>query len=99
MAMFKVKRRDVLKGLGVTGAGALFGGNVWALNRLEPIGDVLASEYPYRSWEDMYRNEWTWDSIGHAAHCINCMGNCGWDVFVKDGIVLRALDPIERLHV
>ena len=89
MGMWKVKRRDVLMGLGATGVGAMFGGNVWALNRLEPIGDTLASEYPYRSWEDMYRHEWTWDSVGHAAHCINCMGNCGWNVYVKDGIVLR----------
>ena len=86
---WKLKRRDVLKGLGLTGAGAMLSGNVWSLNRLEPIGDTLASEYPYRSWEDLYRNEWTWDSVGHAAHCINCMGNCGWNVYVKDGIVIR----------
>lgn len=89
MGMWKVKRRDFLKGLGLTGAGAMISGNAWALNRLEPIGDTLASEYPYRSWEDLYRNEWTWDSVGHAAHCINCMGNCAWNVYVKDGIVIR----------
>src|SRR5690554_7564754 len=91
MGMWKLKRRDFLKGLGLTGtAGAvLSGSNVWALNRLEPVGDTLASEYPYRSWEDLYRNEWSWDSVGHAAHCINCMGNCAWNVYVKDGIVIR----------
>lgn len=89
MGMWKLKRRDFLKGLGLTGTGAMLSGNVWALNRLEPVGDTLASEYPYRGWEDLYRNEWTWDHVGHAAHCINCMGNCGWNVYVKDGIVLR----------
>src|SRR5690554_7377847 len=91
MGMWKLKRRDFLKGLGLTEtAGAvLSGSNVWALNRLEPVGDTLASEYPYRSWEDLYRNEWSWDSVGHAAHCINCMGNCAWNVYVKDGIVIR----------
>ncbi|MFD2189438.1 molybdopterin-dependent oxidoreductase [Pistricoccus aurantiacus] len=89
MGMWKLKRRDFLKGMGLTGTGVLLSGNVWALNRLEPIGDTLNDEYPYRGWEDLYRNEWAWDKIGHAAHCINCMGNCGWDVYVKDGIVIR----------
>lgn len=87
--MLQLKRRDFLKGMGALGAGVLASGNVWALNRLQPIGDTLNQDYPYRDWEDLYRNEWTWDKIGHAAHCINCMGNCAFDVFVKDGIVLR----------
>src|SRR5690625_1235722 len=89
--MQQVDRRSFLKSLGAAGAsvGVLGNGQAWALNRLEPVGDTLETEYPYRSWEDMYRNEWTWDKIGHAAHCINCMGNCAFDVYVKDGIVLR----------
>src|SRR5690606_31147586 len=87
---WKVKRRDVLKGMGVAGAGAVLGGGIWSLNRLEPVGpETLANEYSYRGWEDLYRNEWSWDSVGHAAHCINCMGNCAWNVYVKDGIVIR----------
>lgn len=89
MEIWKLKRRDFLKGLGITGTGAMLSNKVWALNRLEPVGDTLASEYPYRNWEDLYRNEWAWDKVGHAAHCINCMGNCGWNVYVKDGIVIR----------
>lgn len=89
MGMFKVNRRDFLKGLGVVSSGLMLSGKVWSLNRLEPINDTLATEYPYRGWEDLYRNEWQWDSVGHAAHCINCMGNCGWNVYVKDGIVIR----------
>lgn len=89
MEMGKIKRRDFLKGLGVAGTGVMLSNKSWSLNRLEPIGNTLAKEYPYRGWEDLYRNEWTWDSIGHAAHCINCMGNCAWNVYVKDGIVIR----------
>ncbi len=89
MGMWKLKRRDFLKGVGLTGAGVMLSGNAWSLNRLEPVGDTLATEYPYRDWEDLYRNEWAWDKVGHAAHCINCMGNCGWDIYVKDGIVVR----------
>lgn len=42
------------------------------------------------SWlEDLYRDEFTWDHVGYAAHCINCVGNCAFRIYVKDGIVLR----------
>ena len=87
--MLRVKRRDFLKGSTLVGAGILTANNAWALNRLEPIYDTLETEYPYRDWEDLYRREFTWDSVGKAAHCINCVGNCAFDVYVKDGIVLR----------
>ena len=87
--MLRVKRRDFLRGSSLVGAGVLAANKSWALNRLEPIDDTLASEYPYRDWEDLYRREFTWDKVGKAAHCINCVGNCAFDVFVKDGIVLR----------
>ncbi|TAL85996.1 MAG: dimethylsulfide dehydrogenase [Candidimonas sp.] len=87
--MLQIKRRDFLKGMGAVGIGAIFSGNAWALNRLEPIGNTLHIDYPYRGWEDLYRNEWAWDKVGHAAHCIDCLGNCAWNIFVKDGIVLR----------
>ena len=87
--MLRVKRRDFLKASALTGAGVLTANDAWALNRLEPIGDTLDTDYPYRDWEDLYRDEFTWDKVGKAAHCINCVGNCAFDVFVKDGIVLR----------
>ena len=87
--MLRVKRRDFLKASSLAGAGVLAANNAWSLNRLEPIGDTLDEEYPYRDWEDLYRREFTWDKVGKAAHCINCVGNCAFDVFVKDGIVLR----------
>ena len=51
--------------------------------------DTLDQEYPYRAWEDLYRDEFTWDHVGYAAHCINCVGNCAFRIYVKDGIVLR----------
>ncbi len=87
--MRRVKRRDFLKGSSLVGAGVLASNQTWALNRLEPIEDTLDAEYPYRDWEDLYRREFTWDKVGKAAHCINCVGNCAFDVYVKDGIVLR----------
>ena len=47
-------------------------------------------KYEYRSWEDLYRDEWTWDKIAKCTHSwANCSGGCEWDVYVKDGIVWR----------
>lgn len=87
--MIRQTRREFLKSTSIVGAGILAADKSWALNRLQPVGDTLEEEYPYREWEDLYRKEWTWDKVGHAAHCINCLGNCAFEVFVKDGIVLR----------
>lgn len=87
--MLRVKRREFLQGASLVGAGVMTADKSWALNRLEPIEDTLAEDYPYRDWEDLYRREYTWDKVGKAAHCINCVGNCAFDVYVKDGIVLR----------
>ena len=87
--MLRMKRREFLQSSSLAGAGVLAANKAWSLNRLEPIEDTLAEEYPYRDWEDLYRREYTWDKIGKAAHCINCVGNCAFDVYVKDGIVIR----------
>ena len=87
--MLRMKRREFLAAGTLAGAGVIAADRAWALNRLQPIEDTLAEEYPYRDWEDLYRREYTWDRIGKAAHCINCVGNCAFDVYVKDGIVIR----------
>ena len=59
------------------------------MTALQPIHDTLSKDYPYRSWEDIYRREYTQDVVGHAAHCVNCHGNCAFKVIAKDGIVIR----------
>jgi DMSO reductase family type II enzyme molybdopterin subunit len=44
----------------------------------------------YRGWEDVYRQKWTWDRVVKGAHhVINCASACPFNLFVKDGIVLR----------
>ena len=44
----------------------------------------------YRGWEDLYRQKWTWDKVVKGAHhVVNCVSACPFNVFVKDGIVLR----------
>ena len=45
----------------------------------------------YRTWEDVYRGQWTWDSVVRSSHFVNCwyQAHCAWNVYVKDGIVWR----------
>ena len=44
----------------------------------------------YRTWEDLYRERWTWDRIVKGTHIrTNCIAGCAWNLFVKDGLVWR----------
>ncbi len=87
--MLRVDRRNFLKTTGFTGIGILSSTKAWPLSKLELIGNNLHEEYPYRGWEDIYREEYVHDQVGYAAHCVNCQGNCAFKVLVKDGIVIR----------
>ncbi|WP_122090386.1 nitrate reductase subunit alpha [Halalkalicoccus subterraneus] len=84
-------RRDFLKGiglgtaLGVTGVGLAQQGEMETLQVVDdPIGD-----YPYRDWEDLYREQWDWDSTARSTHSVNCTGSCSWEVYVRNGQVWR----------
>jgi len=45
---------------------------------------------PYRSWEDLYREKWTWDRVVRGTHTMtNCVSGCAWDLYVKDEMVWR----------
>ncbi len=55
-------------------------------------GPTSANAIPqYDGWADVYRHSFTWDRRVRCTHLVNCwyQRNCAWDVFVKDGIVLR----------
>ncbi len=42
------------------------------------------------NWEDLYRDRWTWDKVAKGSHgWANCRSHCEWDLFVKNGIVVR----------
>jgi complex iron-sulfur molybdoenzyme family reductase subunit alpha len=45
--------------------------------------------YPYRGWEDLYRGQFTWDKVVRSTHSANCTGSCSWNVYVKDGVMVR----------
>jgi anaerobic selenocysteine-containing dehydrogenase len=45
----------------------------------------------YGDWRDLYRQRWTWDKVAKGTHAVNCwyQRGCNWDVYVKEGLVLR----------
>jgi len=45
----------------------------------------------YRDYEDVYREQWTWDRVAKSTHFVNCWYQrcCCWNVYVKDGLVFR----------
>ena len=54
------------------------------------LDDLMSRSYQYRGWEDVYRDEWTWDDVVHVSHLrVNCISTCSYDAYVKDGIVWR----------
>ena len=81
-------RRKFLQLSAAALASAAVPSSVWAFSKILPVEDPLKS-YPYRSWEDLYRKEWTWDSVGFTTHSIGCVAGCAWNVYVKNGIPMR----------
>jgi nitrate reductase alpha subunit len=84
-------RRDFLKGAGaasVLGLSGLGLAQDQGTTGLEVVEDPIGN-YPYRDWEDLYRDEWDWDSVSRSTHSVNCTGSCSWNVYVKDGQVWR----------
>jgi len=48
------------------------------------------AQVDYRTWEDIYRQKWTWDRIAHGTHTMtNCVSGCAWNLYVKDNTVWR----------
>ncbi|WP_436925092.1 molybdopterin-dependent oxidoreductase [Halosimplex amylolyticum] len=89
-----VDRRSFLKGAGVAAAlgasGTGLAQEFFQLDGLQtvPDGDYIG-DYQYRDWEDLYREEWDWDSVSRSTHGVNCTGSCSWNVYVKNGQVWR----------
>lgn len=82
-------RRSVLQGL--------LGASVAApaLDKVPVRIDDARDTYPVgKSTEDLYRAEFAashgdGEEHGFAYHCVNCQGNCAWQVWTKDGKITR----------
>ncbi|MBI5503165.1 MAG: molybdopterin-dependent oxidoreductase [Deltaproteobacteria bacterium] len=54
------------------------------------LGAALPGVPEYRTWEDLYREQWRWDRVVRGTHSnTNCTSGCSWDLFVKDDVVWR----------
>ncbi len=90
-----LSRRDFLKALGASGAGITLGGNAAFAKQDAVVVEDPRHSYPNTSYtENMYRNEFAYtygekEDHGTAYHCVNCQGNCAWDVWVNNGIITR----------
>jgi len=85
-------RRDFLK----LGALAALGASIPGCRKADkpqleaftgPLDPLRA--YPYRGWEDLYRKQWTWDKVVRSTHSANCTGSCSWNVYVRNGVMIR----------
>ncbi len=85
-----ISRRGMLKLGGGLGLGALLSHAAQqTLQEFDIIDADPLKTYAYRGWEDLYRDQFTWDKVVRSTHSANCTGSCSWKVYVKDGIMLR----------
>ncbi|MBM3499565.1 MAG: nitrate reductase, partial [Armatimonadetes bacterium] len=90
-ALERLSRRDMLKLTGGLGLAALLG-TATGQSTLEEFAIVDTDplrKYPYRGWEDLYREQHGWDRVVRSTHSANCTGSCSWKVYVRDGVMLR----------
>ena len=48
-----------------------------------------------RSWEEFYRNRWSYDKKIRSTHGVNCTGSCSWEIYVKNGVVVWELQALD----
>ncbi len=84
----KLTRRQFLQATGAAALGLTLG-------RLVLRADFAHAGAPvpvrYEKWQDVYRERWKWDRVAKGTHHVNCwyQRGCNWNVYVKDGVVLR----------
>jgi complex iron-sulfur molybdoenzyme family reductase subunit alpha len=88
------ERRDFLKLSGMTAAMVASQSSLFAKTDVMKVENGKEN-YPNVSYtENMYRNEFGFtfgkkDEHGFAYHCVNCQGNCAWEIWSQNGMVTR----------
>ncbi len=88
------KRRNFLKVSGMTAALVASQGSLFAKTDVMSVENGK-NDYPNTSYtEEMYRNEFSFtygkkEEHGFAYHCVNCQGNCAWEVWSHNGVITR----------
>ncbi len=94
MSTLDTKRRNFLKISGATAALVAGSGNLFAKTDVIKVENGKEN-YPNTTYtEQMYRNEFSFtygkkEEHGYAYHCVNCQGNCAWEVWGNNGVVTR----------
>jgi len=92
--MTNEKRRNFLKFSTVTATMVASQGALFAKTDVMKFETGLEG-YPNGTYtEDMYRNEFGFmrgnvEDTGFAYHCVNCQGNCAWEIWSHNGVVTR----------
>jgi DMSO reductase family type II enzyme molybdopterin subunit len=75
----------------MSGAAALTGAALPLFHfRSEAAAPGVVPKPKLASWEDLYRERWTWDRVVKGSHgWANCRSACAWDLYVKNGVVVR----------
>jgi DMSO reductase family type II enzyme molybdopterin subunit len=88
------QRRDFLKVSGMTAALVASQGSLFAKTDVMSVENGK-NDYPNTNYtEEMYRNEFSFtygkkEEHGFAYHCVNCQGNCAWEVWSHNGVITR----------
>ncbi len=88
------KRRNFLKVSGMTAALVASQGSLFAKTDVISVENGK-NDYPNTNYtEEMYRNEFSFtygkkEEHGFAYHCVNCQGNCAWEVWSHNGVITR----------
>ncbi|MBI4549513.1 MAG: molybdopterin-dependent oxidoreductase [Candidatus Omnitrophica bacterium] len=86
----KLTRRNFLKLSGLTAAGMALAmkDSLWALEPVEEIANPLA-HYPDRDWEQIYRDQYRYDSTFSWVCSPNDTHACRAKAYVRNGVVVR----------
>lgn len=85
----RLDRRQFIKASGYTAAAAATL-EVPTLHFARASSQGSQRTAPLTHWEDLYRQRWQWDRIAKGSHgWLNCRSACEWDLYIKDGIVVR----------
>ncbi len=88
------QRRDFLKVSGMTAALVASQGSLFAKTEVQSYENGKENYGNTNYTEEMYRNEFGFtrgkvEDTGFAYHCVNCQGNCAWEVWSHNGVVTR----------
>jgi len=92
--MTNQKRRNFLKVSGMTAAMVASQGALFAKTEVQSFENGKDGYTNTSYTEKMYRNEFGFtygkkEEHGFAYHCVNCQGNCAWEVWSNNGVITR----------